>query len=86
MHGGDVLDNCLDLGGGGFRGGMELLGQVAHGRGGILSHDVHVLRERGKGLEEGGGFHLCEWVAIPDLENGFRGGWVEEQKFKKREP
>ena len=65
---------------------MELLGQVANSGGGVLAHDVHVVRERGKGLEEGGGFHLCKWVAIPDLENGFRGGWTGNKSSKGREP
>ena len=50
LHGGGVLDDGLDLGGGGVRGCMELLARVARRGGGILSHDVHVLRERGKGL------------------------------------
>ena len=83
LHGGDVLDDCLDLGGSGFRGCMEQLDQVAYCGGGGLSQDVHVLPERGKGLEEGGGFHLCKRVAIHDLENGFRGGWTGDKSQKK---
>ena len=86
LHGGDVLDDCLDLGGSGFRGCMKLLGQVANCGGGVLSHDVHVLRERGKGLQERGGFHLCKWVAIPDLENGFRGETKAQKKENLRYP
>ena len=63
---------------------MKLLGQVANCGGGVLSHDVHVLRERGKGLEEGGGFHLCKLASR-------LGEWVPRrldrgQKSKEREP
>ena len=83
LHGGDVLDDCLYLGGSGFRGCMELLGQVANCGGGVLSQDAHVFRERDNGLEEGGGFHQCklasrigEWVPRR-LDRG--------QKSKERE-
>ena len=84
LHGGDVLDDCLDLGCSFFRGCMELLGQVAYCGGGVLSHDVRVLRERGKGLEEGGWIHLCKLASR-------LGEWVPrrldgEQKLKEREP
>ena len=83
MGHGDLLVHSLDLDRGVLRGSVHLLGKVADRLGGVLSHDAHVLDEGGHGLENCGGVHLCKWVATPDSENGFRGGWVEGQKFKK---
>ena len=79
---GDLLVHSLDLDRGVLRGSVHLLGKVADRLGGVLSH-AHALGERGHGLEECGRVHLCKCAAIPDLENGFRGGWVEGQKCKK---
>ena len=67
----NILHHRLDLGGGILRILVDLLGQVANRLGGALSHDAHVLGERGHGLDEV--VHLGklaswlgEWVHLSD--------------------
>ena len=81
LHGGDVLDDCLDLGGSGFRGCMELLGQVAYcgvefcPMTSTRCVNVAMVWRRAEGSI------YASWR--PGLENGIRGGWAGDKSQKK---
>ena len=67
----NILHHRLDLGGGILRILVDLLIQVANRLCGVLSHDAHVLGERGHGLDEGVHLgklasRLGEWVPRRD--------------------